>query len=60
MRSTAYLASHPLSRLTFLLNVDPDVVLLKSFLAVIVLIALWPLGFLAYLVTVYGSRILWW
>ena len=27
MRSTAHLASHPVSRLTFLLNVDPDVIL---------------------------------
>ena len=60
MHSTAYFASHPLPRLTSLLNVDPDVFLLKSLLAVIVVIALWPLGFLGYLVTVYGSRILWW
>ena len=58
MRSTTHLASHPLSRLTSLLKVDTDVFLLKSLLTVIVLIALWPLGFLGYLVTVYGSRIL--
>lgn len=60
MRSTAYFASHPFSRLTSLLNIDTDVFLLKSLLAVIVLIALWPLGLLGYLVTVYGSRILAW
>jgi hypothetical protein len=60
MRSTTHLASHPLSRLTSLLNVDTDVFLLKSLLAVIVVIALWPLGFVGYLVTVYGSRILCW
>jgi hypothetical protein len=60
MRSTAHLASHPFSRLTSLLRVDADVFLFKSLLAVIVLIALWPLGFLGYLVTVYGSRILCW
>jgi hypothetical protein len=60
MRSTTHAASHPLSRLTSLLNVDTDVFLLKSLLAVIVVIALWPLGFVGYLVTVYGSRILCW
>jgi hypothetical protein len=60
MRSTTHLASHPLSRLTSLLNVDTGVFLLKSLLAVIVVIALWPLGFVGYLVTVYGSRILCW
>ena len=52
--------SHPFSRLTALLNFDPDLFLLKSLLAVIVVIALWPLGFVGYLVTVYGSRILSW
>ena len=40
--------------------VDPDKVLFKSLVAVILLTALWPLGFIGYLVTVYGSRILVW
>ena len=39
---------------------DTDALLFKSLLAVILLTALWPLGFLAYLVTVYGARILLW
>ena len=43
-----------------LINVDTDVFLFKSLLAVILLIALWPLGLLGYLVTVYGRRILLW
>ena len=60
MRSTENLASYPFSRVTYLLNLDTDVLLFKSLVAVIVLIALWPLGFLGYLVSVYGSRILWW
>jgi hypothetical protein len=60
MASLAYVASHPLLRLTSLVNIDTDLFLLKSLLAVIVVIALWPLGFVGYLVTVYGSRILCW
>jgi len=60
MASVAYVVSHPFSHLTALLNIDTDVFLLKSLLAVIVVIALWPLGFVGYLVTVYGSRILCW
>jgi hypothetical protein len=60
MRSTEHLASYPFSRVTYLLNLDTDVLLFQSLVAVIVLIALWPLGFLGYLVSVYGSRILWW
>ena len=43
-----------------LINVDTDMVLFKSLLAVILLTAVWPLGFLGYLVSVYGSRILVW
>lgn len=43
-----------------LIKVDTDVFLFKSLLAVILLNALWPLGFLGYLVTVYGGRILLW
>ena len=58
MPSLAYVVSHPFSRLTSLLNIDPDLFLLKSLVAVV--IALWPLGFVGYLVTVYGSRILCW
>ncbi len=42
------------------LKVDTDVLLFKSLLAVILLTALWPLGFLGYLLTVYGGRILVW
>ena len=60
MPSVPYVVSHPFSRLTALLNIDTDLFLLKSLLAVIVVIALWPLGFVGYLVTVYGSRILCW
>lgn len=60
MRCTAHPASHPFSRLMDLLNLDTDVLLFKSLLAIIVLTALWPLGFLGYLVTVYGTRILAW
>ena len=60
MRCTAYPASHPFSRLMHLLNLDTDVLLFKSLLVIIVLTALWPLGFLGYLVTVYGTRILAW
>jgi hypothetical protein len=60
MRSTAHLTSHPFSRVTSLLKIDTDLFLLKSLLAIIVVIALWPLGFVGYLVTVYGSRILCW
>jgi hypothetical protein len=41
-----------------LINVDTDEVLFKSLLGVILLSALWPLGFLGYLVTVYGTGIL--
>jgi hypothetical protein len=41
-----------------LINVDTDEVLFKSLLGVILLAALWPLGFLGYLVTVYGTGIL--
>ncbi len=41
-----------------LINVNPDELLFKSLLAVILLAALWPLGFLGYLVTVYGGHIL--
>lgn len=41
-------------------KLDTDVLLFQSLLAVILLIALWPLGFLGYLVTVYGGRILVW
>jgi hypothetical protein len=41
-----------------LINVDTDAVLFKSLLGVILLAALWPLGFLGYLLTVYGARIL--
>jgi hypothetical protein len=43
-----------------LISIDTDVVLFKSLLAVILLSALWPLGFLGYLMTVYGGRILVW
>ena len=43
-----------------LINVDTDVLLFKSLLAVVLLTALWPLGFLGYLVTVYGGHILLW
>ncbi|HKN87650.1 MAG TPA: hypothetical protein VJV04_12380 [Nitrospiraceae bacterium] len=46
--------------ITSLINVDTDALLFKSLLAVILLTALWPLGFLGYLVTVYGGRILLW
>jgi hypothetical protein len=60
MPSLPYVVSHPFSRLTALPNIDTDLFLLKSLLAVIVVIALWPLGFVGYLVTVYGSRILCW
>jgi hypothetical protein len=41
-----------------LIKVDTDEVLFKLLLGVILLAALWPLGFLGYLVTVYGGRIL--
>jgi len=41
-----------------LINVDPDTLLFKSLLGVILLAALWPLGFLGYLLTVYGTCIL--
>ena len=41
-----------------LINVDIDALLFKSLLGVIVLAVLWPLGFLGYLLTVYGPRIL--
>jgi len=60
MPSLPYVVSHPFSCLTALVNIDTDLFLLKSLLAVIVVIALWPLGFIGYLVTVYGSRILCW
>lgn len=40
------------------INVDTDALLFKSLLGVILLAALWPLGFLGYLLTVYGARIL--
>ena len=60
MPSVTDVVSHLFSRLTCLLNIDSDLFLFKSFLAVIVAIALWPLGFVGYLVTVYGSRILCW
>jgi hypothetical protein len=60
MRSTAHLTSHPFSRVTTLLKIDTDLFLFKSLLAVILLTALWPLGLLGYLVTVYGSSILTW
>jgi hypothetical protein len=60
VRSTVHLTIRPFSQVTYLLNFDTDVFLFKSLLAVIVLIALWPVGFLGYLVTVYGSRILCW
>ena len=40
------------------INVDTDELLFKSLLGVILLAALWPLGLLGYLVTVYGARIL--
>jgi hypothetical protein len=41
-----------------LIKVDTDEALFKLLLGVILLAALWPLGFLGYLVTVYGGRIL--
>jgi hypothetical protein len=41
-----------------LIKVDIDALLFKSLVAVIFLAALWPLGLLGYLVSVYGSRIL--
>jgi hypothetical protein len=41
-----------------LINVDTDEVLFKALLGVILLAALWPLGFLGYLLTVYGASIL--
>jgi hypothetical protein len=41
-----------------LIDVNTDEFLFKSLLAVILLAALWPLGFLGYLVTVYGTGIL--
>jgi hypothetical protein len=50
----------PSIALEYLINIDTDVVLFKSLLAVILLTALWPLGFLGYLVTVYGAHILVW
>jgi len=40
------------------IDVDTDALLFKSLLGVILLAALWPLGFLGYLLTVYGARIL--
>lgn len=41
-------------------KLDTDVVWFKSLLAVILLTALWPLGFVGYLSSVYGARILAW
>jgi|GEM_PF-2739472 hypothetical protein len=41
-----------------LIHVDTDKLLLKVLLGVVLLAALWPLGLLGYLVTVYGGRIL--
>lgn len=41
-------------------KLDTDVVWFKSLLAVILLTALWPLGFVGYLLSVYGARILAW
>jgi hypothetical protein len=60
MRVTTHLTSHPFSRVPSLLKIDTDLLLFKSLLAVVLLTALWPLGFVGYLVTVYGSRILCW
>jgi hypothetical protein len=45
-------------RIMSLVNVDTDALLFKSLLGVILLAAIWPLGFLGYLLTVYGARIL--
>jgi hypothetical protein len=42
------------------LNMDSDVLLFKSLLVLILLAALWPLGLLGYLITVYGGRIFLW
>jgi hypothetical protein len=47
-----------MSSIISLAKVDTDVFLFKSLLAVILLAALWPLGFLGYLLTVYGGSIL--
>jgi hypothetical protein len=49
-----------LKRVTMLslIHVDTDKLLLKVLLGVVLLAALWPLGLLGYLVTVYGGRIL--
>lgn len=41
-----------------LIDVDTDALLFKSLLGVVLLAGLWPLGFLGYLLTVYGIRIL--
>jgi hypothetical protein len=41
-----------------LIDVDTDKLLFNVLLGVIALAALWPLGLLGYLVTVYGGRIL--
>jgi hypothetical protein len=49
-----------MSTVMSLINVDTDVLLFKSLFAVIILTALWPLGLLGYLLTVYGGRILLW
>jgi hypothetical protein len=43
-----------------LINIDTNAVLFQALLGVILLTALWPLGLLGYLVTVYGGRILLW
>lgn len=49
-----------LKRVTMLslIHVDTDKLLFKVLLGVVLLAALWPLGLLGYLVTVYGGRIL--
>lgn len=41
-------------------SVDTDLLLFRSLLAVIVVAAVWPLAFVGYLLTVYGTRIWVW